>query len=78
MEISNVVAALLLDISRENKEILVYKKFFSVIEKELFKQVMESYKFNQARACKYLGISRTHLRAKLERYFGNDYNSRSL
>jgi len=61
-------------LSSSDKDIVdLYSLVLEEIEIPLYKVVMEHCRYNQSRAAIILGISRGTLRAKLKRYFDDQY-----
>jgi DNA-binding protein Fis len=59
--------------SSDKKIVDLYSLVMEEIEMPLYKIVMEHCRYNQSRAAIVLGISRGTLRAKLKRYFDDQY-----
>lgn len=49
------------------------KAILEEVHKEVLEALMEGLRYNQSKAAKALGISRTTLRTHLTTYFGNKY-----
>ena len=58
-----------------NKEINLnlYQLIVEEVEAPLFRTVMELTRYNQSKAARVLGVSRGTLRAKLKRYFDDEF-----
>lgn len=63
----------LISISKAGGNGKVFKDVIQEVEKYVLSNVMDSVRYNQTKASKILGISRTSLRTKLKQYFGNKY-----
>jgi DNA-binding protein Fis len=51
----------------------LYEMILEQIEPSLLKVAMEQCRYNQTKAARMLGLSRTTFRAKLIKYFGDQY-----
>lgn len=51
----------------------LYGHIMETIERALLKTIMDKCLYNQSRAARLLGLSRTSLRLKLSHYFGDKY-----
>lgn len=62
-------------IKRFDKEdgIGLYGLIMETIERALLQTIMDKCLYNQSRAARLLGLSRTNLRLKLSHYFGDKY-----
>jgi Fis family transcriptional regulator len=61
-----------LNITDENTK-LTYQDALNDLERTWLKKIMEQTKYNQSKAAKLLGMSRSTIRVKLREHFGEEY-----
>ena len=67
-EVSKAMKKYFKQLDQNNLPIGVYQLVLKEVELPLLKAVMEFSNYNQSKAAKILGINRTTLRTKLEKY----------
>lgn len=51
----------------------VHNAIIELIEPQMYRSAMVSCKYNQCAAARALGVSRTNLRTKLKKYWGEEF-----